>query len=296
MQAGAGSSGLSAQIPDLPAGWQVVRTSGPLGFITHMDLIAPDGTEYAWTSRRHRKRLGLVTATAPGQRAQRASPTSWWLAAFFGAGSICFALGSVPLFFNGVDSSVVAWTFFVGSVFFTTAGWIQFQETVTASDAVLAAPHRLRLRRILHLRPRGIDWWAALIQLAGTIAFNVSTFAATRNELAPPQEKHLIWTPDVVGSICFLIASWLAYAEVNRGILPRSDRSVGWRIGAVNLLGSIAFGAAAVAARYLPTSGQPANITLVNLGTFLGAACFLLGAVLLPVESAKDSASALSRR
>ena len=60
----------------------------------------------------------------------------------------------------------------------------------------------------------------------------------------------------------------------------------------VNMAGSIAFGVAAVAARYLHTTGELANIELVNLGTFIGAICFLVGAVLLPVESARETAPA----
>ncbi|MBI2706605.1 MAG: hypothetical protein HYX32_15130 [Actinobacteria bacterium] len=46
----------------------------------------------------------------------------------------------------------------------------------------------------------------------------------------------------------------------------------------------------AIAARYLRTTGEPANIALVNLGTFLGAVCFFVGAALLPVESAQRAA------
>ena len=50
---------------------------------------------------------------------------------------------------------------------------------------------------------------------------------------------------------------------------------------ALNLLGSVAFGVAALAAFVLPTTGEVLNITLVNVGTFIGAICFLLGAYLL---------------
>ena len=84
------------------------------------------------------------------------------------------------------------------------------------------------------------------------------------------------------------LGAWLAYAEVNRGVLPRPDRSWGWSVAALNLLGSIAFGVSAVAARYVGTTGNVANLELVNLGTFVGAVCFLVGAALLPVESARD--------
>jgi len=39
-------------------------------------------------------------------------------------------------------------------------------------------------------------------------------------------------------------------------------------------------------ARYLRSSGDVANLTLVNLGTLVGAVCFFVGAAPLPVESA----------
>ncbi|NLP83025.1 hypothetical protein HF576_04135 [Microbacterium sp. CFH 90308] len=55
------------------------------------------------------------------------------------------------------------------------------------------------------------------MQLAGTALFNVSTFAATRESLALDQEKHLIWAPDLWGSVCFLVASALACKSVHLG-------------------------------------------------------------------------------
>ena len=75
---------------------------------------------------------------------------------------------------------------------------------------------------------------------------------------------------------------------------PHPDGSTGWWIAAVNLAGSVAFGAAAIASRYLHTTGEIANIALVNAGTFAGALCFLAGAVLLPVESARETTAELS--
>ena len=47
------------------------------------------------------------------------------------------------------------------------------------------------------------------------------------------------------------------------------------------MTGSVAFGASAVASYVVPDSGLPRNATLVNIGTFAGALCFLLGAYLL---------------
>ena len=215
------------------------------------------------------------------------------MGALFGVGSFCFALGSIPLYFANVDPKIDAATFAIGSVFFTAAAYLQLRETVHAPDDVTPEDLRSSRRRrsLFAWRPHRIDWWASAIQLIGTFLFNVSTFAAIRTDLTVEHDKHLVWGPDVFGSICFLIASGLAYAEVNRRWWPHSDGSVGWHIGALNLAGSIAFGLSAFGARLVGGSGTPANVTLVNAGTFLGAVCFLAGAVLLPVESAQDAAT-----
>ena len=217
------------------------------------------------------------------------------MGALFGIGSICFALGSTPLYFDHIQPAVVAATFFVGSLFFTSAAALQYHETRSAPTGIEAgSAGRRGWRSRLGANWNRIDWWAATVQLAGTVFFNITTFAATRTDLTLDQERHLIWAPDLFGSICFLVAGWLAYSEVNHAVRPRSDGSTGWWIAAVNLAGSVAFGAAAIASRYLRTTGEIANIALVNVGTFVGALCFLAGAVLLPVESARETATELS--
>jgi len=214
---------------------------------------------------------------------------SWAIGALFAVGSVCFALGSVPAYFNHVAPRVVALTFFVGSICFTSAAYLQYREVVAAPDGVEAgAPSPSGLRSFLGFAPHRIDWWATTVQLVGTVFFNVTTFAATRIDLTLQQERRLIWAPDVFGSICFLIASWMAWTEVSKRGSGLRGRSVGWWISGLNLVGSVAFGVSAISSRYLSTTGVPANIALVNLGTFIGAVCFLAGAVLLPVESARE--------
>ncbi|MGK3951421.1 hypothetical protein ACLKM7_03765 [Microbacterium sp. I2] len=276
----------------VPAGWQVREVRGPIMFVTRAQVVRPDGSLIDWSSRRHRKGLAPLPADARHSRGQRepvrgASASSWWMGGLFMVGGFCFALGSMPLFFDRVDVALVGWVFFIGSVFFTSAAYLQFRECAAAPDSLdPLAPRRHGIRSFVGWRPRSVGWWAAAVQLAGTILFNVSTFAATRESLALDQEKHLIWAPDLWGSVCFLVASALAYAEVSPHVWRRPRGDVGWNIALLNLVGSVAFGLAAVAARYLPTTGEPANIALVNLGTFLGAVCFFVGAALLPVESA----------
>lgn len=288
---------MSVHDRELPPGWTVLDASGPGPFVTRARLRRPDGTEVEWTSRRHRKRLGVrslagvETSAAAQVWSRRPTVRSWTIGLLFMIGSLCFALGSMPLYFDRVSPAVTAWTFFVGSVFFTSASFLQYHEAVNAP----ALPEggrspRHGLRRYLAWTPRRIDYWATLVQLVGTVFFNVTTFAATRSDLTLAQERHLVWAPDVLGSICFLVASWFAYLEVAPRLRhPRGGRSTGWWIAALNLLGSIAFGISAVAARVVAGPDEVANLALVNLGTWIGAVCFFVGAALLPVESAHDA-------
>lgn len=50
------------------------------------------------------------------------------------------------------------------------------------------------------------------------------------------------------------------------------------------MVGSIAFGVSAIASYVVPTTGELASLRLTNLGTFVGAICFLVGAFLLLPE------------
>jgi hypothetical protein len=281
---------------EVPAGWRLHDATGPPLFVSRARVVRPDGSEVDWSARRHRKGLAPLAARVRERpRVRRvvaeAAPSSWWMGGLFMVGSFCFALGSLPLFFDHVDAEVVAWVFFVGSIFFTTAGYLQYRECVAAPTTVdPEGPRPHGLGALIGWRPRSPGWWATTVQLVGTVLFNISTFAATRDALSFEQERRLIWAPDFWGSGCFLVASWLAYVEVAPRVWHRPRGDLGWTIAALNLAGSIAFGLSAIGARYLTTTGEPANITLVNLGTLVGAVCFFVGAALLPVESASGRA------
>ena len=95
-----------------------------------------------------------------------------------------------------------------------------------------------------------------------------------------------VWSPDAVGSICFLVASELALAEVCRRWVCLKGRSLPWRIAALNMVGSVAFGVAAAASLIEPSTNEPVSAGINNVGTALGALCFLVGGVLLLPESA----------
>jgi hypothetical protein len=180
----------------------------------------------------------------------------------FMIGSSCFALGSVPMYFSNVPGQVVGVTFFVGSIFFTSAGLTQLLEAKGASGDRLA-------------------WWAAVIQLVGMVFFNVNTFRAAFGSVPVGEVNRLIWAPDLFGSVAFLVASHLAWLVVCDRLWCVQRSNDEWWIAALNYLGSIFFMLAALADYTLPTTGDVVNITVVNTGTFLGAVCFFLGAYLL---------------
>jgi hypothetical protein len=71
-----------------------------------------------------------------------------------------------------------------------------------------------------------------------------------------------------------------------------APRARGWWIAALNMVGSIAFGVSAIAAYVVPRSGELLSSALANLGTFVGALCFLSGAVLLLPERVAGPATA----
>ncbi|HEX6696583.1 MAG TPA: hypothetical protein VF080_07310, partial [Solirubrobacteraceae bacterium] len=98
--------------------------------------------------------------------------------------------------------------------------------------------------------------------------------AAMDTSLDTKQADLRVWTPDVFGSICFLVSSWIAYAAVHRP-------STSWRVAALNLLGSIFFGISAIAALVQPSTSEPVSAAIANAGTTLGAVCFFVGALLL---------------
>jgi hypothetical protein len=109
--------------------------------------------------------------------------------------------------------------------------------------------------------------------------FNISTFVATAHNLTVAQADRHVWRPDIFGSILFLVASALAISALGVGLWRL--RSLPWSIAWINMVGSVAFMASALASFVLPRTDAMIDIPLANAGTFLGAVCFLLAAALL---------------
>jgi hypothetical protein len=251
--------------------------------VTFVDHLRPDGVVVRWESRHHRKHL----RDRRGAGSTWWAPTArgWWIGVLFAVGSLLFATGALPAYAGAVGARWDNLTFFIGSLFFTSAAFLTYREAVDAAPPAQNPTHR----RFFVYQPGRVDWWATGVQLAGTLYFNVSTGVATQADLSAQTAHQHVWRPDAVGSVCFLVASALAWFEVCHGWTAWRPRLWSWWITLLNLLGSIAFGVSAVAAYVNPATGQLRNAERANLGTLVGAVCFLIGALLLLPERTEEA-------
>ena len=210
----------------------------------------------------------------------------WWTGVLFAVGSTCFLVASVASQWSAASRPILGVTFFFGSICFTFAAGLQFAQAAGVEHGPVRSDARRR-RRPASWDPRRTDWLAALIQLAGTLLFNLSTFEGMKRGLETKQIDLRVWAPDVYGSICFLVSSELAFARVCGRWFALLRRSRPWRIAALNLLGSVAFGVSAAAALVEPSTSEPVSAAIANAGTSVGAACFLAGAVMLVPRAAR---------
>jgi len=174
---------------DVPDGWTRVSTSGPGPFVTNELIRAPDGTEHRWESRRHRKqsparRRDATEADRAGSESVwwRPHRRDWWMAVLFAIGALCFTAGGVASQWEATPRRWIGVTFFVGSLFFTSAAYLQYSEAVNAERGLGPRKHPARWRPA-SWEPKRIDWLATVVQLIGTLLFNISTFAALNTNL-----------------------------------------------------------------------------------------------------------------
>ena len=176
-----------------------------------------------------------------------------WL---FAIGSSLFALATLPGFPASAGAGAANALCFVGSWCFTTAAWLQLRLSHPARRA---------------------EWLSAATQFGGTLLFNISTGAAVLTH-AITAERRLVWAPDATGSIAFLVSGVLGVVAVTAAVGLFAPKARDWQAEWVNLAGCVAFGVSAAGA-FVRKTGVTADATLANVGTFLGALCFLAAAL-----------------
>ncbi len=177
-----------------------------------------------------------------------------WL---FAIGSTFFAIATAPGVSATAGAGVSNLLCFIGSWFFTTAGWMQL---------ALARPKL------------GVGWYSAATQFVGTLLFNISTGSALWAHAVEP-ERRLVWAPDMLGSIAFLVSGLLGVVAVTVAVGYVALRSRDWQAEWINMIGCVAFGISALGA-VVTRTGVTEDALLANAGTFIGALCFLVAALL----------------
>ncbi|MER5385608.1 hypothetical protein ABT040_36065 [Streptomyces sp. NPDC002688] len=266
------------------------RSEGAGPFTTRLTWRLMDGRTAVWESRLARKR-GLLTVRAPGEpeaRSRRADTVSIGrlrrlnviAAAAFTVGGFLFALGAGVVQF-GSSGLTGAWIYFAGGLFFNTGGYASLLQAVNAprqdSESGSLAGRRWRW---WSYEPGRIDWLSTFVLFVGTLVFGVNLLDSLLKGLSAQQVDRLVWAPDLVGCVLFLVSGHLAIVEVCHGRPRVLAHDLGWWIVAVNQFGSVLFLVSALAAFTRPETGSLVNVDIANWGTLVGALCFSAGGVI----------------
>jgi hypothetical protein len=283
-----------------------VSAGGPGPFTTWTVQRHPVKGFLHQTSRRRRKtilppiRAGQMLAPHDAlnsveyhwNRVWAMSHLSWWIAVLFMIGSAHFAVASATsLWPNLLGSHTEAgnWigpVYFIGSFFFTGAAYLQWLQALNSplldEDSLSNNSARPEFR-FWGFRNRDLGYLASAVQLLGTIFFNFNTGGALIDSLDSNAYDTIVWIPNFLGSICFLVASQLAVMEFSHSAFSFQPKQVSWWIVAVNMLGSVLFMVSA-SVSFMSPSDVFDIPWLANTGTFGGAICFFAAAYLLIPE------------
>jgi len=280
-------------------GWS--ESSGPCSFRTRRIFLRSDGSRLVWWSRHHRKSLRPPwerEALAAGSLILRClwmpGELNWWIGTVFALGSFLFGLGSLLCLLPelaaawSIDVRATNMIFFSGSIPFTLAAYLQLFQAANSGDVSPETGARVPpVRRILlGWEPRNIGWLSCAAQFVGTLFFNLNTFDPLIPGLTPAAQDLIVWTPDLFGSVLFLVSGYLAFAETAHAWWRWEPGNISWWVTFTNLLGCVAFMLSACFA-FVPTQGpDPTAAFLSSAFTLLGAGGFLAGSLLMLPETA----------
>lgn len=276
---------------------ELIDSEGLGPFTTRRVYRRADGSPVVWKSRRHRKRL---PERKPGEEASRGTllllslwmpwHLSWWIGAVFAVGSSLFALGSAlsldPELARawGFDSAAINETFFIGSIPFTTAAYLQLFQAANAGDPSHPDEHSSGRPVWFGWYPHRIGWLSCALQFVGTLLFNLNTWDAMQPDMGWFQLDLKVWAPDLAGSMLFLASGYLAFAETCHGYWAWNPKSISWWVTFINLMGCVAFMFSAELAFVPPHAAGPALSSVTF--TLIGAICFWVGSLLMLPETA----------
>jgi len=267
----------------VPTGAEPERAGGSGPLVSRVRWRHPDGGSATWESRTARKR-GFIEVVRDGiVRRVRARPavairlgrcnTVSGISFFLGGG--LFSLGAVLSEVGSTPALTLNWIFLAGGFFFSSGAYAALVQELNSPRGIDEDGALTENRwRWWAYEPIRTGWVAAFLLFCGTLAFAISLLDVFINGLATQQINRLIWAPEMVGCVLFLVSGHIGLIEVCHGRFRLLPRSLGWWIVVVNQIGSWLFFASGLAAFVRPVTGEVISVDVINWGTALGAACF----------------------
>lgn len=278
------------------------RFAGPGKLVTRAVIDLADGHGH-WVLGARQFRKGIPPHHAqpgcdhviPDSRIRRLRPPGMrhlndWIAVLFMIGSACFLIAGVQAAFPDAGFPMLRvvqaqnLVFFIGSIFFTSAAGLQLLQSIRHD--VRRAHQDQENRAWWDWRPNDPGYMASLTQFAGTLLFNLNTGNPLWLRGNWLDEDLLVWTPDFIGSVLFLVSSIYGCLEVGQRLFAFQPRNVSWWIAQANLLGSILFQVSAFLSIALPYALPQIWSITASLCTAGGAAGFFVAAALMIPEQA----------
>jgi hypothetical protein len=259
-----------------------------------MEGDRPVGGQRAPVDRRAMRKRGVLRALGEELSAARAFADANTLrrlrrvnaiaASAFVIGGSLFAIGAALAQGNVGGPRLVAGVYLFGGVFFSTGGYASLLQVVNGPREGAGGSFVAGRWRWWSAEPGRLEWLSALVLFVGTLVFAINLLDSFLGDLTPAQFDRLVWSPDMVGCALFLVSGHLAMVEISASWLPCwRPRDLGWRIVAVNQLGSVLFMVSAVAS-FVHASGDMIAVGIANWGTLTGALCFAVAGVMQEFE------------
>ena len=271
--------------------WEHVESEHVGPFITKIIHRRPDGKTDVRTSRRHRKHFGPLGREAGKQRTPlliwRPRALNWWIAVLFMIGSWHFFFSSLLLLAGVSYSYLLDFIYFTGSIFFTSAGYCSYYQSINAPEALDSNGQATatKKRRYFGWQPQRIDFWVTFPLFIGTLFFNVLTFMGFFS-LQWYAYDIFTWIPNFIGSILFLISGIAGVLEFCHHFWCWQLKNVTWWIVISNFWGCVFFMISAFAAFLRPDPIGNNLFFWATLTTLLGAVCFFVSSYLMWPEMA----------
>jgi hypothetical protein len=289
---------MKKDLVSFPKDIRLIETAGAWPFITSRTYRHVNGSVEKWLSRNHRKgflkelesetKLSLEVVVKSLWMPKK---LNWWIGLVFAIGSSLFMLGSVLSIWPGMaksfslDIQEVNTVFFIGSIPFTTAAFLQLFQAAQAEKTAIHQKDKKSIIPLVGWYPHSAGWLSAALQFAGTILFNFSTFDAISPSLDVYRQDLVIWLPDLFGSILFLLSGYLAFIEYVHAYWKWEFSAVSWWVVFTNLLGCIAFMVSALFA-FVPMKASSTDAVTISLVfTLAGGWFFFWGSLFMWPET-----------